>query len=237
MRRAIGNARARLSSKIAYRAIPFALLLLALAVLFYFSVEVGEGDTLAWDQAFLLALRHADDVALPLGPAWITTTMVNFTSLGGVAVLLFITLATIGLLLVSRRPVEALFLCVALAGGWLSSNTLKLWAARPRPDVVTHLAAVGDASFPSGHAMVSAATYLALAIVASRFLSAPAQKAYIFMVAGTLICTIGVSRIYLGVHYPTDVLFGWCAGSLWTFACWLTFRRFFRHRSDGDAFR
>lgn len=227
MMRANENARKRLVSKVAYRAIPFALLLLAAAALFHFSVEVGEGDTLAWDQAFLLSLRHADDVALPLGPAWITTAMVNFTSLGGVAVLLFITLTTIGLLLISRRPVEALFLCVALAGGWLSSNTLKLWAARPRPNVVTHLVAVGDASFPSGHAMVSAATYLALAIVACRFLRAPAQKAYVFVIAGALIGTIGLSRIYLGVHYPTDVVFGWCAGSLWTFGSWLLFRRFF----------
>jgi len=107
MMRANENARGRLSSKAAYRAIPFALLLLAAAALFHFSVEVGEGDTLAWDQAFLLSLRHADDVALPLGPAWITTAMVNFTSLGGVAVLLFITLTAIGLLLISHRPVEA----------------------------------------------------------------------------------------------------------------------------------
>jgi len=88
------------------------------------------------------------------------------------------------------------------------------------------LVAVGDASFPSGHAMVSAATYLALSIVACRFLRAPAQKAYVFVIAGALIGTIGLSRIYLGVHYPTDVLFGWCAGSLWTFGSWLLFRRF-----------
>jgi undecaprenyl-diphosphatase len=88
------------------------------------------------------------------------------------------------------------------------------------------LVAVTDASFPSGHAMVSAATYLALALVASRFLHSPAQKAYVFIIAGALIFTIGISRIYLGVHFPTDVLFGWCAGSFWTFACWFAVRRF-----------
>lgn len=226
MRRAICHARARLSWTVAYRVLPFALLLLGIATLFYAAVEVREGDTLAWDQAFLLSLRHADDVALPLGPAWVKTAMVNYTSLGGVAVLLLITLATIGFLLVARRRVDALYLAVGFAGGWLCSNALKIWTARPRPDVVTHLVPVGDASFPSGHAMVSAATYLTLATVAVRFLRSPAQKAYVFLVAVALICTIGISRIYLGVHFPIDVLFGWCAGSVWSFACWLTFRRF-----------
>ncbi|MEK1893837.1 MAG: phosphatase PAP2 family protein [Rhizobium sp.] len=226
MRRAIENARVRLNWTAAYRAVPFALLLLAVATLFHVAAEVREGDTLAWDQAFLLSLRHADDVALPLGPGWIKTAMVNYTSLGGMAVLLLITLSTIGSLVIARRRVDALFLSVGVAGGWLCSNALKIWIARPRPDVVTHLVAVGDASFPSDHAMVSAATYLTLAAVAVRFLHAPAQKAYVFIVAGALIGTIGISRIYLGVHYPTDVLFGWFAGSVWAFACWLIFRRF-----------
>ena len=170
MRRAIDKARARLNWTAAYRAAPMALLLLAVATLFRVAVEVREGDTLAWDQAFLLSLRHADDVALPLGPAWIETAMVNYTSLVGVAVILLITLATVGSLVIARRRVDALFLSVGVAGGWLCSNALKIWIARPRPDVVIHPAPVGDASFPSGHPMVSAATYLALAIVASRLL-------------------------------------------------------------------
>jgi len=123
MRRVIDNARARLNWTAAYQAAPLALLLLAVATLFRVAVEVSEGDTLAWDQAVLLSLRHADDVALPLGPAWIGTAMVNYTSLGGVAVILPITLAT--------QRVDALFLSVGVAGGWLCSNALKVWIARP----------------------------------------------------------------------------------------------------------
>jgi len=71
MRQTIGNSHRRLNSAAAYRVVPFALLLLAVAALFHIAVEVVEGDTLAWDQAFLLSLRDADDVALPIGPTWV----------------------------------------------------------------------------------------------------------------------------------------------------------------------
>ncbi|TCM71156.1 undecaprenyl-diphosphatase [Rhizobium sp. BK068] len=225
MKGPLDSTRVRLNWTSALRAAPIALPLLAVPLL-HLAIEVREGDTLGWDQAILLSLRHADDVTRPVGPAWLGTAMVNYTSLGGVAVLLLIVLATVGFLLIGRRPVDALFVSAGLVGGWLCSNALKIWIARPRPDVVTHLVSVADASFPSGHAMVSTATYLTLAAVLVRFLRSPAQKVYVFMVVGLLLCTIGLSRIYLGVHYPTDVFFGWFAGSVWALTCWLAFRRF-----------
>jgi undecaprenyl-diphosphatase len=136
------------------------------------------------------------------------------------------TILAVTYLLLARQRVIALFTFLSILGGWVVSNILKLGVARPRPDIVPHLVEVNDLSFPSGHAMLSAVTYLTLGALLSR--AEQYRSTRIFLLAAGIFLTliIGLSRIYLGVHYPTDVLGGWCAGAVWAAGCWMLARRF-----------
>jgi undecaprenyl-diphosphatase len=145
----------------------------------------------------------------------------DFTALGGVGVLTFITIAALGSLLLSRRFRMALFTLVAVSGGMLLSTLLKLGFDRPRPDLVPHESIVYTASFPSGHSMMSAVTYLTLAALLNSVEPSRRLKAYLLIVAIAVTVLTGVSRVYLGVHWPTDVLAGWAAGAAWAALCWL----------------
>jgi undecaprenyl-diphosphatase len=147
--------------------------------------------------------------------------MVDITSLGSTAVLTLITAATIGYLLISRRRAAALLVLASIGGGSLISTLLKIGFERPRPDLVAHLAEVHSASFPSGHAMLSAVTYLTLGALLARVQPRRRLKAYLIGLAVLLTMMVGVSRIFLGVHWPTDVLAGWCLGAAWAMGCWL----------------
>jgi undecaprenyl-diphosphatase len=184
-------------------------------------MEVLEGDTSAFDRAILLALRDPLDPARLIGPAWLQGVASDVTSLGGPAVLTFITLAIGGYLLVIRRWGTAALVGLSVASGSLLSTGLKLAFDRPRPDLVPHAVAVSSASFPSGHAMLSAVTYLTVGALLMRAQGRVVAKVYVFAVAVLLTVAIGVSRVYLGVHWPTDVLAGWCVGAAWALLCWL----------------
>ncbi len=142
-------------------------------------------------------------------PYWLTHAVQDITSLGGVTVLSLMTLLTTAYLVISRRIRIAIFTACSILGGWLVSTALKVIIARPRPDIVPHLVDVRDLSFPSGHAMLSAVTYLTLGALLARTQTTRATR--LFMIAAALFLTliIGLSRIFLGVHYPTDV---WAAG-------------------------
>jgi undecaprenyl-diphosphatase len=183
--------------------------------------EISEGETHGFDRAILLAFRNPADNADPIGPWWLEVMMKDFTSLGGTAVLTLMTIGVIGYLLIERKYAVALFVLVAIGGGSLVSTLLKLGFDRPRPDLVAHAVDVRTASFPSGHALMSAVTYLTLGALLARLQPRRRLKLYILGVALTLTLLIGVSRVYLGVHWPTDVLAGWCVGSAWALACWL----------------
>ncbi|MBX4924639.1 phosphatase PAP2 family protein [Rhizobium binae] len=197
--------------------------------------EVLEGETFRFDETILLALRRADDLAVPIGPAWLTHAVDDITSLGGVTVLALLTgLITIYLLLDRRWPI-ALFIFSSVLTGWLASTTLKILVARPRPDVVPHLVEVSDLSFPSGHAMVSAVTYLTLGALLARTQRYRSTRIFVMAAGVFLAVIIGLSRIYLGVHYPTDVFAGWCAGALWALGCWLISKRFVPSRAPDAA--
>jgi len=187
--------------------------------------EVAAGGTLGYDQRLLLAMRNPDDLHDPLGPGWLEEMGRDVTALGGVAVLVLITAAVVGYLLLSRHYRTALFTLFAIVGGWLLSNLLKTGFARPRPDLVPHEAIVYTASFPSGHAMMAAVTYLTLAALLGRVVGRLRLKAYILLVAMLLTVLVGASRIYLGVHWPSDVLAGWTVGAAWASCCWLLARR------------
>jgi len=202
--------------------VPIALFLgVALPILAFIEIadEVGEGEARWFDEGVLLALRTADP-ADPIGPAWLEASVMDITALGGFAVLALVTLFAIGYLAVQRKWIEALTLLVATGGGTAISEGLKVGFARPRPDLVAHVVETTSMSFPSGHAMLSAVTYLTLGALLAQAQERTSVRGYILGVAIVLTLLIGLSRIYLGVHWPTDVLAGWCLGAAWALICW-----------------
>lgn len=183
--------------------------------------EVAEGETKRFDQAVMLALRTPGDLADPIGPYWLERSASDVTALGGYPVLALMTLGVIGFLLMARKAGAALLVLVSIGGGMLLSAGLKTLFARPRPDLVPHGVEVLTASFPSGHATLSAVTYLTLAALLARVQARQRVKTYLVLVALVLTLLIGSSRVYLGVHWPTDVLAGWCVGAAWAMGCWV----------------
>ena len=201
----------------------FLLVLAAAAVYAFVELvdEVMEGESRAFDEWILRALRSPDDPAQPLGPWWLQTMFVDITSLGGTTVVTLITLAVLGYLMIDGKRAAALLVLISVAGGAALSSALKLGFDRPRPDLVAHLVEVQTLSFPSGHAMVSAVIYLTLGALLAQVQARNHLKVYILVVAVVLTLLIGISRVYLGVHWPTDVIAGWCAGAAWAIGCWV----------------
>lgn len=190
---------------------------------------VGEGKTLRFDQWAVLALRQPDDPSAPIGPSWVGLIARDVTALGGAAVLTLITIAVLGYLWL-RRLYGAMWLVVAATfGGLIVSTVLKQWFERPRPDIVPHLEPTYTSSFPSGHSLLSATVFLTLGALLGRVVQEFRLKAYFLLVALALTFLVGLSRVYLGVHWPTDVLAGWCAGLAWATLCWLV-ARYLQHR-------
>lgn len=183
--------------------------------------EVSEGETRWIDEGLLYALRTSDP-ADPIGPRWFEEIVVEITALGGFGVLALVTVLSTGFLLLQKKWLNALMLLVATVGGTAISEGLKVGFARPRPDLVAHAVDVTSMSFPSGHAMLSAVTYLTLGAMLARTQTQRRARAYILGVAVVLTLLIGASRVYLGVHWPTDVLAGWCLGAAWALLCWFT---------------
>jgi len=199
------------------------LVLLSFAT-FELAGEVLEGDTQAFDERVLRALRRTDNPELPIGPRWLHNAALDITALGGAPVLGLTVAAIVGFLLLQGTHRTALFVLAASAGGWTLNNALKLLFGRPRPGIVPHLRDVMTLSFPSGHAMTSAAVYLTLGALLMRIATRPVTKFYCMAVAMLATLLVGTSRIYLGVHYPTDVLAGWLIGFSWALLCWMTER-------------
>lgn len=183
--------------------------------------EVLEDETYALDQAVLLALRTPGDPSNPWGPAWLEELCLDFTALGSGWVLTFLTLAVAGFLLLQYQRRIAVLVVIATGGAMLLSFTLKRGFDRPRPDLVSHSVMVQSPSFPSGHAVVSAAVYLTLGALLARVQPQKRLKLYILMLAVCVAIIVGFSRVYLGVHWPTDVLAGWAVGAAWALFCWL----------------
>jgi undecaprenyl-diphosphatase len=183
--------------------------------------EVVGGETVSLDRALLLAMRDPADLSDPLGPAWVEELLRDFTALGGVGVLTFLTLAVTGFLVLQGRSRGAVLVLAAVGGGLVMSTYLKDVFDRPRPDLVPHASYVYTTSFPSGHSTMSAATYLTLGALLARVQPRRWVKAYLLVLATLLTLLVGVSRVYLGVHWPTDVLAGWMLGAIWAQLCWL----------------
>lgn len=202
-------------------------ILLVLAALWGFAEtadEVMEGDLQQFDEWVVRAMRQPDDPARPVGGTVLLTIARDITALGGFTLLILITLVVLGLLLLQRKKSAAWLVFSATALGMGLSQLLKNLFARERPDLVPHLVTVSTASFPSGHAMLSAIVYLTLGVLLARFLGRRRLKVYVLTIAVLLSLLIGISRVYLGVHYPTDVLAGWSAGAAWALLCLLAAR-------------
>jgi undecaprenyl-diphosphatase len=183
--------------------------------------EVLEGDTLEFDKRLLASLRKADMPAQPIGPAWLELAAFDITALGGPTVLGLTVLAVVGFLVLHGLYRNAGFVFLASVGGWMLNDLLKEVFARPRPDVVPHLRDVMSLSFPSGHALTSAAVFLTLGALLMRVANSRFVKFYIMSIAMLATLLVGATRVYLGVHYPTDVLAGWLIGTSWALFCWL----------------
>ena len=208
--------------------------LIAISVIFLMvASEVMEGETLAFDRWILLALRSPIDPAIPIGPVWLRSAITDVTAMGGYTTIFIINMAAIGYLLVVRKAALALYIASAVLSGLAVSTLLKLDYLRPRPELVAHLVEVHSASFPSGHAMNSAITYLTLGSLLAGTESNRPVRLYVMSVAIFLTVAIGISRVYLGVHWPSDVLVGWSLGGVWAFLCSFAFGELQRrHKID-----
>lgn len=214
--------RTRLSG---FRREPRLLAALVLIALVLFGVirigsEFSEGESFAFDKWLLIASRHADDLSRPIGPGWFKPIFIDITGLGSTTALTIFTLVAVGYLIAARKVGDALFLALATGGGAILGKILKVWLSRPRPDVVPHLIDVHTASFPSGHTVNSAIVFLTIGAILARAQPSRGLSAYIISAAFALALLVGVSRVYLGVHYPTDVLAGWAVGGTWVLLCW-----------------
>ena len=193
--------------------------------------EVQEGQTQGVDRMILLALREKADLGDPVGPPWLEEVGRDLSALGGFAVLGIVTTVVVGYLALLRKPRSALFVLTSVLGALGLSSLLKVLIARPRPDLVPHHSYVLTMSFPSGHAMLSSAVYLTLGALLARFHTSLLLRAYILLWALLLSALVGCSRVYVGVHWPTDVIAGWAAGSAWAALCWIA-ARMLQRRGD-----
>ena len=190
--------------------------------------QVMGGDTQGLDARILRALRDPDNPSRLRGPMWLEPAMLDVTAIGGGWVLGLVVVAIAGFLLLQTRYHSALVVLVSAISGELVTQLLKSVFQRPRPEIVPHLRQVVDTSFPSGHAMQSAIIYLTLGAMLMRLAESRLTKAYCLIMAIVVTLLVGMSRVYLGVHYPTDVIGGWIFGFVWASLCWIVARRFER---------
>jgi undecaprenyl-diphosphatase len=189
--------------------------------------EVAEGDTTSFDHAILLALRHAPDD--PIGSRHLEAGVMHLSALGSIAVATLVTAIAVGFLALAGKRRYALLVAAAALGALLWMSLLKHLYGRERPTVVTHIDPPGSLSFPSGHSMIAAALYLTLAVLVARTVTVRRLRIYVVAVGATLALLVGASRVYLGVHYPTDVIGGWTVGMAWALICGLVARWLGRH--------
>lgn len=182
--------------------------------------EMVEGDMEVVDNAILMLFRDPADINQVIGPSWLHEMVRDITSLGSFAILGIIVVAVCSYLLLARMRREALLIVCSVLGGTLLSTVLKMSYNRPRPDL-TAMSQQFTASFPSGHAMLSAVTFLTLGALLARL--APTRPLQVFAIGTAVVLTllVGVSRIFMGVHYPSDVLAGWCVGAAWALLCFI----------------
>jgi undecaprenyl-diphosphatase len=208
------------------------VIVVALWTFLWLAEAVRGGTIQQLDDAVLLALRQPDHRDIPRGPVWLLDVMRDITSLGGAPVIFLLTVSVAGYLALRRKIQPLVLLIVASAGGALLDLGLKTIIARGRPEVVPHLMTADSLSFPSGHSLMSMVVYVMLAALLTPQLADRRTRVYVIAVALLFTLMIGVSRVYLGLHYPSDVLGGWSLGLAWATICWLVAWYLERRRSS-----
>ena len=183
--------------------------------------EVTEGETRGFDRDLLLMFRNPERLSDPIGPAWLEVVVRDITALGGLVTLALLSIAACGYLWLTNRHRLALFVAVSVTGGSLVNTLLKGLIERPRPDIVPHGTSAALSSFPSGHAMMSAIVFLTLGAMLAYASDTTRVKVYFLSWSVLLTVLVGTSRVYLGVHWPTDVIAGWIGGATWAMLCLL----------------
>lgn len=185
------------------------------------AVATGEGQVELADEAIFAWLRSG----APSGIPWFTEAVRDVSSLGSLSILIGTSLIAFAYLALLGRWWAAFHVFIAAAGGIALGMGLKIPFDRARPDLLLHESQVFTRSFPSAHATASAAVFLTLAALVARERNSAAQRGYILAVIAMIVILIGISRIYLGVHWPSDVAAGWALGSAWACGCWLVLAR------------
>jgi undecaprenyl-diphosphatase len=185
---------------------------------------VSEGRVATIDRAILLACRRDALGLQPVGPAWLASAAVDLTALGSSTVATLIVVVAFGFLLLAKRPRVAALVVAACAGAGVAISLLKAFYDRGRPDVTRMIVPAEGLSFPSGHATIGTALYLTLGVLIAGSLERRALRVYVVAVSAALALAIGLSRVYIGVHYPSDVLAGWTLGLGWALFCGLVER-------------
>ncbi|MBP7649512.1 MAG: phosphatase PAP2 family protein [Phenylobacterium sp.] len=183
--------------------------------------EVMEGDADIVDQQLLLMLRRPSDLSDPIGPPWVEEALRDITALGGFTFLTIATIVAVLLFSFHGKRRQAWILAGTVLGAQVSSEVLKTFYDRPRPSLVPHGSFVYTQSFPSGHSALAAAVFLTLATLIASVEKRPSSKILIYVLAVVITIGVGFSRVYLGVHWPSDVLAGWSLGATWAFAAWI----------------
>lgn len=177
-------------------------------------IAVQQGATVSFDAFFLQMFRTGADLR-PAGPPWLLEAVRDYTGLGGVLLRhVFAVFALIALLFLRLRR-EAIVLVGTVMGGWLINSAIKLLVGRPRPTIVPHLTEAGGASFPSGHSFNSAVVYIAIALAFAAMSRRESVRVTIVLSAVLMSLLVAASRVWLGVHFPSDVVAGWLGGAAW----------------------
>lgn len=195
----------------------FAALLLSVLLFGHGLLENGGTDT---DRAIMVAMRVPGNPDQPIGPAWLPSAVRDITALGSGAVLTLVVVVTVVFLLLLKRRQSVLLVILATTLGSLVVTIVKALISRARPDLIQRLMEEVSASFPSGHAANSAIVYLTIATLLFPVLPRRRVRAFVLFIAMFLTGIVGLSRVYLGVHWPSDVLAGWVFGGCWAMLWW-----------------
>ncbi len=183
--------------------------------------EVTDGGAHVFDHAIMMSLRVNGVPSKPAGPVWLPEAARDITALGSYSIVILATVFVIGFLLLQHRSAEALLVFVTISGGGILSQVLKSVFQRERPDQALHLTDVSTLSFPSGHSLLSSVVYITLGALLARSVAHRRSKIFCLWAGVVIAMLVGLTRVYLGVHFPTDVLAGWAAGASWAMFCWI----------------